>query len=96
LKFDSKEVLKLNVLVLSSVSHSEKVAAERRKMEGGQQMNNNCLLVAASTAALTAPYQFDLHNVFGISGTYNRSNFLCVLILRYSLSFFTVKFLGQK
>jgi hypothetical protein len=64
LKFDRKEVLKLDELVLSSVPHSDKIAAERRRMEGCQQADNACLLLAATTAALTAPYQFDLHSVF--------------------------------
>ena len=33
-------------------------------MEGCQQADNACLLLAATTAALTAPYQFDLHSIF--------------------------------
>jgi hypothetical protein len=37
-KFDRKEVLRLDELVLSAVPRSEKLAAERRRMEGGQQV----------------------------------------------------------
>lgn len=64
MKFDRKEVLRLEELVLSSVPRSEKLAAERRRMEGGQQADNACLLLAAAQASLTAPYQFDLHSIF--------------------------------
>ena len=57
-------MLRLEELVLSAVPRSEKLAAERRRMEGGQQADNACLLLAAAQASLTAPYQFDLHTIF--------------------------------
>ena len=63
LKIDSSEILSLEDLVLSAVPRSEKLSAERRRMEGAVLESNKCFLVAIKSFTFTQPYQFNFYQV---------------------------------
>jgi len=62
-KLDRKEVVGMDELVLSSVPRSDKIAAERRRMQGATVQDNRCLVIAVASLAVTEPYQFNIHEV---------------------------------
>eukprot|EP00090_Calanus_glacialis_P005198 TRINITY_DN14003_c0_g1_i1.p1 TRINITY_DN14003_c0_g1~~TRINITY_DN14003_c0_g1_i1.p1 ORF type:complete len:1873 (+),score=761.29 TRINITY_DN14003_c0_g1_i1:223-5619(+) len=63
IKLNRKEVVSMDELVLSSVPKSDKIAAERRRMQGVTVHENSCLVVALASLAVTEPYQFNIHQV---------------------------------
>ena len=63
-KFNNKQILSLQSILFSAVDHSDKLTAERRRMEGGTVRENKCFVFAANLFSFTEPYQFDFHTVF--------------------------------
>ena len=63
IKIDNSELLNLEDLVLSAVPRSEKMSAERRRMEGAVLESNKCFLVAVKSFTITQPYQFNFYQV---------------------------------
>ena len=63
LQLDGQSVLGMEELVLSAVQRSDKLAAERRRMQGVTVEHNRCLVVALASIAFTQPYQFNFHEV---------------------------------
>ena len=57
------EVAALEEIVISLVPKSDKLSAERRRMEGSTVSENRCLVVAMANLSITQPYQFPLHKV---------------------------------
>ena len=57
------EVAALEEIVVSLVPKSEKLSAERRRMEGSTVSENRCFVVAMANLSITQPYQFPLHKV---------------------------------
>ena len=63
IKVDNSEILNMEDLVLSAVPRSEKLSAERRRMEGAVLESNKCFLVAVKSFTITQPYQFNFHEI---------------------------------
>jgi len=63
IKLNRKEVVSMDELVLSLVPKSDKILAERRRMQGVTVYENRCLVLALASMAVTAPYQFNIHQV---------------------------------
>ena len=63
IKVDNSEILNLEDLVLSAVPRSEKLSAERRRMEGAVLESNKCFLVAVKSFTITQPYQFNFYQI---------------------------------
>ena len=63
IKVDNSEILNMEDLVLSAVPRSEKLSAERRRMEGAVLESNKCFLVAVKSFTIIQPYQFNFYQV---------------------------------